>query len=161
MDEQSRENRIYELKLKSKRKNICLSINNTISDVDTNSFISINDTIEMSNKIYEKIDSLNNQVKIGKEAEVNISAILDLKKDYQSYNSEYGVLFHEDDRECGALMLKVSDFFDNISMIFDLTAFSAGRRDLIFVDKDFKFGICIERFEYYNCVSNWREIDFR
>ena len=54
-------------------------------------------------------------------------------------------------------MIKVSDFFNNISKIFEFTSFSDGRRDLLFVDKNFRFGICIERYEYYNCISNWRD----
>lgn len=157
MDEQSRKEKIEKLKIKTRRNNICSSLNGIVDDIDINAFISVNDTIEISNKIYEKIDSLNNKEKIGKEAEVNISAIFDLKKDYQLYNNEYGLLFHADDRECGALMIKVSDFFNNISKIFEFTSFSDGRRDLLFVDKNFRFGICIERYEYYNCISNWRD----
>lgn len=157
MEKLDRNKRMAELKMKSQRKNICSNLIEIIDDLNIDAFISIDETIEISNRVYDTIDYLDCNKKIDKDLQICISEILNLKKEYYKYSDDYAVLFHADDRECGAFMIKVSDFFDHLAYILDFTSFSKGCRDLIYVDKKLRFGICVERYEYFNVLAKWKD----
>jgi len=156
IEERNRRDRIEELKIKSKRRNICSELTGIIDNIEINSFISIKDTIEISKRIYEKMDALSSQEKINKDIKTNLAVIAELKSEYAIYSNECAVLFHSEDRECGAIKVKVEDFFNHLVDIFELTSFAKGHRDLIFVHENLKFGICIERYEYFNKLVVWK-----
>lgn len=59
---------------------------------------------------------------------------------------------HFKDRECGAVKINVKDFFEHLD---DIAKFKEGYRDLIFVDEELRYGICIERYEYFNRLVIW------
>lgn len=154
-NEENRSNKIKELKLKSKRKSICKKLDNIINDLDIESFISVEDTIVISKKVYEKIDKVTNQEEIEKDIETNLIKVASLKEKYEMFFDENAILFHYDDRECGAIKIKTKDFFEHLEDIAEFTKFKGGYRDLILVDEDLKYGICIERYEYFNKLTIW------
>lgn len=154
-NEEKRSNRIKELKMKSKRKCICKKLANIINDLEIEAFISVEDTIVVSKKVYEKIDSLTNQEEIDKDIECNLIKVDSLKEKYKIVFNESAILFYYEDRECGAIKIKVKDFFEHLDDIAEFTKFKGGYSDLILVDKDLKYGICVERYEYFNKLAVW------
>lgn len=134
--------------LKAKRKSICERLNN----IDSNSFISIEDTIAISKKVYEKIDTLISQEEIEKDVEDNLAKVARLKERVEKIFNDKAVLVHFKDRECGAVKINVKDFFEHLD---DIAKFKEGYRDLIFVDEELRYGICIERYEYFNRLVIW------
>ncbi|MBD8048752.1 MULTISPECIES: YxiF family protein [Clostridium] len=154
-NEENRSNKIKELKMKSKRKGICKKLDNIINDLEIESFIPVEDTIVISKKVYEKIDTLTNQEEIDKNIEANLIKVASLKEKYKMFFYENAILFHYEDRECGAIKIKIKDFFEHLDDIAEFTKFKGGYRDLILVDEDLKYGICIERYEYFNKLAIW------
>lgn len=134
--------------LKAKRKSICERLNN----IDSNSFISVEDTIAISKKVYEKIDTLISQEEIEKDVEDNLAKVARLKERVEKIFNDKAVLVHFKDRECGAVKINVKDFFEHLD---DIAEFKEGYRDLIFVDEELRYGICIERYEYFNRLVIW------
>lgn len=134
--------------LKAKRKSICERLNN----IDSNSFISVEDTIAISKKVYEKIDTLISQEEIEKDVEDNLAKVARLKERVEKIFNDKAVLVHFKDRECGAVKINVKDFFEHLD---DIAKFKEGYRDLIFVDEELRYGICIERYEYFNRLVIW------
>ena len=53
--------------MKSKRKCMCKKLASIINDLEVESFISVEDTIVISKKVYEKIDTLINQEEMEKD----------------------------------------------------------------------------------------------
>ena len=157
-NEKCRSNKIKELKLKAKRKFICKKLDNIISDLGIESFVSVEDTRIISKKVYEKIDTLKNQQEINKNIEDNLIKVTCLKEKYKMLLNQKAVLFHFEDGECGAIKIKIKDFFESLDTIAEFTKFKEGYRDLIFVDEDLKYGICIERYEYFNKLVVWNEM---
>lgn len=154
-NEENRSNKIKEFKMQSKRKGICKKLANIINDLEVVSFISVEDTIVISKKVYEKIDTLINQEEMDKDIESNLIRVASLKEKYKMLFNENAVLFHYEDRECGAIKIKVEDFFEHLAEIAEFTKFKGGYRDLVIVDEDLKYGICIERYEYFNKLVIW------
>lgn len=154
-NEENRSNKIKELKMKSKRKSICKKLANIINDLEVESFISVEDTIVISKKVYEKIYTLTNQEEIEKGIETNLIKVASLKEKYKMVFNENAILIHYEDRECGAIKIKVEDFFRCLDDIAEFSKFREGYRDLILVDEDLKYGICIERYEYFNKLAVW------
>lgn len=154
-NEENRSNKIKELKMKSKRKCMCKKLASIINDLEVESFISVEDTIAISKKVYEKIDTFINQEEIEKDIESNLIKVASLKEKYKMFFNEKAILFHYEDRECGAIKIKVEDFFEHLADIAEFTKFKGGYRDLILVDEDLKYGICIERYEYFNKLVIW------
>ena len=154
-NQEDRNNKIKELKMKSKRKVICQKLANITNSLNVESFISVEDTIVISNKVYEKIDTLRNQEEIDKNIESNLNELAKLKEEFRMFFNENALLFHYEDRECGAIRIKVEDFFRCLDDIAEFSKFREGYRDLIFVDENLKYGICIERYEYFNKLAVW------
>lgn len=154
-NEENRSDKIKELKMKSKRKGICKKLDNIINDLEIEPFIPVEDTIVISKKVYEKIDTLTNQEEIDKNIEANLIKVASLKEKYKMFFYENAILFHYEHRECGAIKIKIKDFFEHLDDIAEFTKFKGGYRDLILVDEDLKYGICIERYEYFNKLAIW------
>ena len=153
--QEDRNNRIRELRMKLNRRIMCKELGDIIDKLEDKSFISVEDTIEISKKVYEKIDITIEQQEIQKDINDNLIKVTVLKDKYSTILNEYGILFHKEDRECGAIKVKVEDFFKNIGYIVKFTGFEDGYRDLIFVGQDLEYGICIEEYEYYNKLISW------
>ena len=154
-NEENRINKIKELKMKSKKKYICKKLFGIINNLEIESFISVEDTIVISKKVYEKIDTLINQEEMEKDIESNLIKVDSLKEKYKMVFNENAILFHYEDRECGATKIKVEDFFEHLADIAEFTKFKEGYRYLILVDEDLKYGIGIERHEYFNKLAIW------
>ncbi|WP_434799143.1 YxiF family protein [Terrisporobacter vanillatitrophus] len=151
----NRRERIKELKIKSKRNSICKTWNSVINCLGADSFISIEDTIRISEEVYNKIDTLPNQEKINIDVEPNLNKVANLEKIFKIFFYENAILLHHEDRECGAIRIKVEDFFKYLGDIAEFSKFKEGYSDLVLVDENLKYGICVERYEYFNKLFVW------
>ena len=152
---ENRNTRIIELKIKSKRNIICKKFTDIISTLDVDSFISIEDTMTISKRVYKKFDTLKNQEEITKDIDLNMKKVAILEVKFRSLFDKCGILLHYEDRESGAIKIKVEDFFKYLDYIVEFSRFKDGYRDLIFVDEDLMYGICVEKYEYFNKLIVW------
>ncbi|WP_431808441.1 YxiF family protein [Lysinibacillus sphaericus] len=59
-------------------------------------------------------------------------------------------MFHLNYRETGAIILRLEDIFRDINWIVNFSGYSNGAFDFVVVEPTFIYGICIERFEYWD-----------
>ncbi|MER3123812.1 hypothetical protein ABQG68_00240 [Bacillus pumilus] len=59
------------------------------------------------------------------------------------------------EHEIEALLVYVHEVFSLLNQLIEQTKFSSGYGDFILVAEDFRFGLCIERTEYYYELSIW------
>ena len=125
--------------MKSKRKGICKKLDNIINDLEIESFIPVERHYSNIKKVYEKIDTLTNQEEIDKNIEANLIKVAKLKKkSIKCFFMKMQYCFIMRDRECGAIKIKIKDFFEHLDDIAEFTKFKGGYRDLILVDERFK-----------------------
>lgn len=149
-----RQDRIRQLKVYAKRKEIVTCFNPSIS-VTTEDFISIEETINLTEEVYKRLDATPNQSKIEKEYQTSRDSLLALKEKTRMFFDKDVVLLHRLDRESGAVVMSLHCFWFNLDYLLDFIGFRDGYRDLVAVDKNLEFGICIERHEYYNNLALW------
>ncbi|MEG0051355.1 MAG: hypothetical protein RR712_04180 [Terrisporobacter sp.] len=154
-NKEHRRERIKELKIKSKINCICKTWNQVINCIEVDSFISIEDTIRISEEVYNKIDKLPNQEKINTDVELNLDKVANLEEVFKIFFDENAIVLHYEDRECGAIKIKVEDFFKYLDSIAEFCKFKEGYSDLVLVDENLKYGICVERYEYFNKLFVW------
>jgi hypothetical protein len=92
---------------------------------------------------------------IDKKVQTIIKILLSKKQHFTSFFDKDVVLFHQLDRETGAIILKLEYIFKDLEYILHFVGYSKDYRDLIIVSPDLKFGICSERFEYDNKLTIW------
>lgn len=149
-------NKIKALRIINERKKIVKEISNYIEKITLDSFISIENTIDLSGNAYKYIDTIENKIMLDKENKGIVEKINCYKEKFEDISDAEGVLLHYYDRNVGALILTVKEFWHNIDNLLKFIKFYDGYRDLIFVEKNLKFGICIERFEYNNQLVIWK-----
>ncbi|MDQ0818996.1 hypothetical protein QF033_003574 [Bacillus pumilus] len=63
------------------------------------------------------------------------------------------IFFRE--HEIEAVLLNLNEVFSHLNQLLEQTKFLSGYGDFILVAEDFRFGLCIERTEYYYEFSTW------
>lgn len=155
MNRIKRSERLLELMIENKRNQLIKKIIEESKGVVVKSFVSILETEEINKKVYEKIDALSNYKTIDKKVQTIINILLSKKQHFTSFFDKDVVLFHQLDRETGAIILKLEYIFKDLEYILHFVGYSKDYRDLIIVSPDLKFGICSERFEYDNKLTIW------
>lgn len=146
------------LKQRLKQKALENEVNKVIEGFNSSYFLSIEETNELSNKIYIKIDKTLFQKEIIKDIDFNIKTLLLIKRQFINIWNQEGILFHFYDRESGAIKISFNNLFNNLEFFIKFIKFDIGYRDFLFVDKELKFGVCIEKFEYFNKLIIWNEL---
>lgn len=154
MSDLYRKERIQELNVRVKRRELVSRLNHQLPEMEMN-FLSIEETADFSKKVYEKIDTISDQVKLPKDYQTSVNSILNNKERIDRLQNKDIVILHRNDSETGALVLDVQYFWGNIDSVIALSGFKDGYRDLIVVEKNMNFGLCIERHEYYNKLVVW------
>lgn len=85
----------------------------------------------------------------------NLNKVANLEEIFKIFFYENAILLHYEDRECGAIRIKVEDFFKYLGDIAEFSKFKEGYSDLVLVDENLKYGICVERYEYFNKLFVW------
>lgn len=119
------------------------------------SFLSVDDTFVLQTELFKKVDSLNSFKVLEKDISANLKEVYDLKDFFKDYLSQKAVLFYHKACDYGAIKIFINDFFENIEQLAYFTKFKDGYSDLILVDQELKFGLCVERNEYVNKLTFW------
>jgi hypothetical protein len=149
-----RKNRLETLKKENYRRMFLKKIPKNIGD-DFN-FLSTGATKIISKKVYKIIDDSSYKKRLSKDYNESLSELIEIKKKKYSYlSTKKGILFHYKLIDLGALIIKCNDLLDNIDEFLTLTKFKSEKSDFILVGVNLEFGICIERYEYYNEFVCW------
>ncbi len=113
------------------------------------------------NEIYKKIDfnsqDNKNVLLIEKNEKINLyyNEVMEFRnKIFKIQNNIECVLFIEF-KEFYPVIINGNMVLQYIDIFFDITGFKEGNADFIFVSKDLSYGICIEKYEYYNKLVKW------
>lgn len=149
-----------EFKIKLKRHVLYKTWRNKIKCLKIESFISIEDSIKLRQNVLNKVDNSSNKKILRDNYELNLKELANLKNLFIPFFEENAILFHSEILECGAIKIKVKHFFEYLDDIPEFTKYKIGWGDIIFVDKNLKYGICLERFEYFHQLCVWIESIF-
>lgn len=119
------------------------------------SFLSVEDTLVLQTELFKKVDSIDKFKILEKEVSVNLKEVYELKKPFEDYLMDKAVLFYHKAYDYGAIEIFTKDFFDNIELLASFIKFKDGYCDLLLVDRGLKFGLCVERNEYFNKMTYW------
>lgn len=148
------EKRKEELKINLNRRRIIEELSQYLI-LQSDPFLSIDDTFVLQTELFKKVDSLNSFKVIEKDISDNLKEVYELKDFFKDYLSQKAVLFYHKACDYGAIEIFINDFFENIEQLAYFTKFNDGYSDLILVDRELKFGICVERNEYVNKLTFW------
>lgn len=144
-----------ELKINLNRKVIIEELSKYLI-LQPDSFLSIEDTCILQNELYKKVDVYNNFKVLEKDISTNLKEVYNLKQFFKAYLNYKAVLFYYKACDYGAIQIVTNNFFENIEKMAYFTKFKDGYSDLILVDQELKFGLCIERNEYVNKMTFWK-----
>ncbi|MBP2001375.1 hypothetical protein J2Z69_002418 [Paenibacillus shirakamiensis] len=154
MSSSDRQEKIKQLKINVKRKEVLSTLSGQIP-VTIEDFLSIEETTRVSKKVYEIIDTITNQTELVKDYQINVNTLLHTKERTKGFQNNNVAILHRHDRDTGALVMTIESFWGNMNEILSFVGFKDGYRDLVVVDKDLQFGLCIERHEYHNNLVVW------
>ena len=146
-----------ELRIRLRRRVIFNTLKKFIPSIDNELYIEIEETKLISEKLYRKVDEIKAYEDLNKDEYSNLKRVLAYKEKFKMIFNESAILFHYEDDETGAIRIKVKDFFENLYDISSFTGFSKGCGDLVLINEDLKYGVCIERYEYFNKLVVWTE----
>lgn len=158
MNETNRISRIEILKRKVRRKTL---INELVKHVNISeeSFLEINANEDFCNKVFKKLNTLNNKFKIG-GGDYKVNA--NLSKDYLTkklsqviYKEVIVKVFFYREYEIEVVSISLKEVIMQLDKILEVMKFFDGYSDFILVGEDLEFGICIERTEYFYEYSEW------
>lgn len=156
MSREDRSERILELRIKNERKNVVKKLSPVFPNLSLDVFLGIEETREIKKLIYRYMDEKSSeQEEILKGIEVSVYKIFSVKPLFYNYLDQTAYLFYDGDRETGGIRIRLNDVYQNIEFIMNFTSFSQDFSDLLIVDAQFNFGLCIERQEYNNIFVYW------
>lgn len=154
---EDRREKMEYLKRKSRRKNFLKELN--FISVTEESFLDIKDNDLFCKKVFSLLNTQKNKNQIKGEdyKEIIQKSIQFLKKTIKNIEvtEKKGRLLFFRDNEIEAVLINVNEVFTNLDKVLDLTKFSIGYGDFILVAEDFRFGLSIERTEYFYECSVW------
>lgn len=161
-----REKKIQELKIKNKRNLLCKHVNNGLG-LDSQKFISIEDTERIKNMLYETMDIMDETQEsiiidnyYIKECENAIHYKGPESKDYYkkiiidnisflNNFSELELLFWaEESSEIGAIEILSKDIIKNIEQLLEISELNSEGYHFTIIDKEIKRGLAIFSSEY-------------
>jgi hypothetical protein len=154
MSSSDRQEKIKQLKVNVKRKEVLSTLSSQIP-VTIEDFLSIEETTRVSKKVYEIIDTITNQTELVKDYQINVNSLMDIKEWTKGFQDKVAIL-HRHDRDTGAIIMTIQSFWENVEDILSFVGFTDGYRDLVVLDKNLQFGVCIERHEYHNSLVVWQ-----
>lgn len=149
------EKRKKELQISLNRKMIIDELNKYLT-LQLDSFLSIDDTLVLQNELFKKVDSINKFKILEKDISANLKEVYELKNYFENFLMHKAILFYHKAFEYGAIEILTKDFYNNIEILASFTKFKDGYSDLLLVDRELKFGLCVERNEYVNKMTYWQ-----
>lgn len=145
------------LKRKNKRKNLIKELN--FMNFTEEPFLDIKDNELFCKKVFSILNTKENKVQLqGDDYKERIQKSIQLINDTIDKIKvipKKGRLLFFRETEIEAVLINISEVFNNLDKILELTKFSVGYGDFILVAEDFDYGLCIERTEYFHEFSVW------
>jgi len=150
-----RKEKINLLQMKSKRNTIIKEMKIKDIHLTLDSFLEPQHSYDLFNKIDKPVEN-KEEFKFGhcKDKAAKELRLLYKKIPKQLQEKEV-ILFHLNYRETGAIILRLEDIFRDINWIVNFSGYSNGAFDFVVVEPTFNYGICIERFEYWDTFTIW------
>ena len=146
------------LKRRNRRNNLIKELSPYVRIPDT-PFFDIEVNSDFCDKAYEKVDTICDKLRIQGE---NYENTIELSKNYlinfinsNSFENDFARLLFFREHEIEAVKVPIKDIIDNINSILEIMHFNSGYSDFILIDENFRFGICIERTEYFHEFCSW------
>lgn len=145
------------LKRKNKRKNLIKELN--FMNFTEEPFLDIKDNELFCKKVFSILNTKENKVQLQgddykERIQKSIQLINDTIDNIKVIPKKGRLLFFRE-TEIEAVLINISEVFNNLDKILELTKFSVGYGDFILVAEDYDYGLCIERTEYFHEFSVW------
>ncbi|UDK97884.1 hypothetical protein EYB33_16900 [Lysinibacillus sphaericus] len=159
MEINERKEKINLLQMKSKRNTIIKEMKIKDIHLTLDSFLEPQHSYDLLGDLFNKIDKpveYKEEFKFGhcKDKAAKELGLLYKKIPKQLQEKEV-ILFHLNYRETGAIILRLEDIFRDINWIVNFSGYSNGAFDFVVVEPTFIYGICIERFKYWDTFTIW------
>lgn len=155
MKYEDRRERLEELRVINRRKILTKKIESKTSEIDIKGFLTIEDTLEVYDEVYEKIDSIGSKVTIKNGVEYIKEFFLSVKNDIKKMDNITMILLHSYDLDTGALKIPLYDFFINIDVFLDEKTVIGRFRDILLVGEHLSLGICVRKGDDKSEVILW------
>ena len=145
------------LKRQSRRKNLVKEIN--FMNLTEEPFLDIEDNDLFCKNVFSLLNTKENKMQLQGDSykeriQKSIQLLNDTIDNIEVIPKQGRLLFFREN-EIEAVLVNVNEVFSHLNEVIELTKFSVGYGDFILVAEDFKFGICIERTEYFYELSVW------
>lgn len=117
-------------------------------------FLDVEENDLFCKNIYSFLNNLKNRIQIQGDSYKSLQLLNETIDSIKVIPKQGRLLFFREN-EIEAVLVNVNEVFSRLNKMVELTRFSAGYGDFILVGKDFNFGLCIERTEYFYELSVW------
>ncbi|MGQ7866168.1 YxiF family protein [Bacillus sp. WC2502] len=153
----NRNSKIETLKRKSRRKHLINEL--SYMTLPENAFLDIEENQLFCQKVFAFLQSREHKIQIHGEhyqehIEKSVQMLKELVSQVKVIPAQARLMFFRE-REIEALEVNVNEVFFHLNRLLEQTKFLSGYGDFILVAEDFRFGLCIERTEYFYELSIW------
>ncbi|WP_345820466.1 YxiF family protein [Bacillus pumilus] len=145
--------------LKKKKQKKTLNERIKLYDTARKSIFSIEENQLYCQKVFTFLQSREDKIQIhGNHYREHIEKSTHMLKEMVSQvkvTPTQGRLIFFREHEIEAVLLNLNEVFSHLNQLLEQTKFLSGYGDFILVAEDFRFGLCIERTEYYYEFSTW------
>ncbi|MEK4051570.1 YxiF family protein [Bacillus sp. FSL K6-2839] len=145
--------------LKKKKQKKTLNERIKLYDTSRKSIFSIEENQLYCQKVFTFLQSREDKIQIhGNHYREHIEKSTHMLKEMVSQvkvTPTQGRLIFFREHEIEAVLLNLNEVFSHLNQLLEQTKFLSGYGDFILVAEDFRFGLCIERTEYYYEFSTW------
>ncbi|WP_252067791.1 hypothetical protein [Bacillus sp. 7788] len=145
--------------LKKKKQKKTLNDRIKLYDTARKSIFSIEENQLYCQKVFTFLQSREDKIQIhGNHYREHIEKSAHMLKEMVSQvkvTPTQGRLIFFREHEIEAVLLNLNEVFSHLNQLLEQTKFLSGYGDFILVAEDFRFGLCIERTEYYYEFSTW------
>ncbi|ARU61610.1 hypothetical protein CBW65_11750 [Tumebacillus avium] len=151
---EERQKKITELKRKQKQQNLLKGLSPRIG-LTPESFLTVEETQRLLHAAFQKIDRADNLAKSEPSIESFIQRLSDTLAEVVLPPDTEVILFLYEEGEIEAVKLEFRALQENFSLLLPLTGFTQGRFDILIVQPQLRFGLCVERGEYEYTFASW------
>lgn len=140
------------LMCKMHRKQTILSLQHNIH-LSLESFMNVEETISFQQAVYRELDKMSYRTEVRNDFNDTLFIVKELKKKFDEISKEEVVIFYHEMRDYGGLIVRVSDFFENVDKLAEFSGFSLGyNNEFGFISTDLAHGLYVEGGEYNNRI---------
>lgn len=154
-----RKEKIKNLQIRNSRRLFCEKMKQYIEEITIDDFISMDDTIQLQNKILWRMDEMDKKEKSLKEPiNASYASLFKMNCDiFSKYNDAKVIFFHRQAIDIGAIEISVSSIMKNIDYIILTSEMYEYGCSIFLVSQDMRFGLCLWKSEYNFTIYKWTE----